>query len=47
MEKFNIEEEVTICPACGHSRYWIKYYCNQMIRYCSDCGYFEILEENE
>jgi len=41
MEKFNIEEEYTTCPACGMNRFWLKFYCGKVIHLCSDCGYWE------
>jgi len=41
-EKLNIDlEEDTTCPICGKHRYWLKFYCDEVINVCSDCGYFE------
>jgi len=41
LNDFNVEENNTICPACGNNHFWIKYFVNKMIYFCKDCQYSE------
>jgi len=38
---YDIENADTKCPVCGKLRFWLKFYCNETILRCEDCGHFE------
>lgn len=42
----NIENSDTTCPnpICKGNRYYMKIYCGKVIKWCSDCGHFEVIE---
>ena len=43
-----IENADTTCPnpTCSGNRYYIKIYCGKVIRWCSDCGWWDEFDIN-
>lgn len=40
-KNYDIENADTQCPICGKLRFYYKYYCEQDIFLCVDCGYWQ------